>query len=50
MYHHFVGRSEQSDLHVGHAWVDSFKISGPGLSVSPKAKLTTTWGELKQQQ
>ena len=36
-----------SDLHVGHAWVNSFKISGPGLSVSPKAKLTTTWGELK---
>lgn len=39
-----------SDLHVGHAWVDSFKISGPGLSVSPRAKLATTWGQLKQQQ
>ncbi len=33
---------------VGHAWVDSFKISGPGLSVSPQAKLATTWGQLKQ--
>ena len=35
---------------VGHAWVDSFKISGPGLSVSPQAKLATTWGQLKQRQ
>ncbi len=37
-------------LRVGHAWVDSFKISGPGLSVSPQAKLATTWGQLKQRQ
>ena len=37
-------------LHVGHMWVDSFKISGPGLSVSPQAKLATTWGTLKQHQ
>ena len=35
---------------AGHAWVDSFKISGPGLSVSPQAKLATTWGQLKQRQ
>ena len=32
------------------AWVDSFKISGPGLSVSSQAKLATTWGQLKQRQ
>ena len=37
-------------LRVGHAWVDSFKISGPGLDVSPQAKLATTWGTLKQHQ
>jgi hypothetical protein len=37
-------------LRVGHAWVDSFKISGPGLSVSPQTKLATTWGKLKQHQ
>ena len=36
-------------LTVGHGSVDSFKIRGPGLSVSPQAKLTTTWGHLKQQ-
>ena len=35
-------------LRVGHAWVESFKISGPGLSVSPQTKLATTWGQLKQ--
>ncbi|RKU14778.1 hypothetical protein C6501_07730 [Candidatus Poribacteria bacterium] len=35
-------------LRVGHAWVDSFKISGPGLAVSPQTKLTTTWGKFKQ--
>lgn len=35
-------------LGVGHAWADSFKISGPGLSVSPQTKLATTWGTLKQ--
>lgn len=35
---------------VGHVWVDSFKISGPGLSVSPQTKLATTWGQLKQPQ
>ena len=39
-----------SGLRVGHVWVDSFKISGPGLSVSPQAKLATTWGKLKQRQ
>ena len=33
---------------VGHGSVDSFKIRGPGLSVSPQAKLTTTWGQLKR--
>ena len=32
---------------VGHGSVDSFKIRGPGLFVSPQAKLTTTWGKLK---
>lgn len=37
-----------NDFNVGHAWMDSFKISGPGLSVSPQAKLATTWGTLKQ--
>ena len=31
-----------------HVWADSFKISGPGLSVSPQAKLAITWGQLKQ--
>lgn len=36
------------DINVGHAWVDSFKIAGPGLSVSPQARLATTWGQLKQ--
>ncbi len=35
-------------LGVGHGRVDSLKITGPGLSVSPQAKLTTTWGQLKQ--
>ena len=35
---------------VGHGSVDSFKIRGPGLSVVPQAKLTTTWGHLKQHQ
>ena len=35
---------------VGHAWVDSFRITGPGLSVSPQTKLATTWGQLKQNQ
>ena len=35
-------------LHVGHGWVDSFKMTGPGLPVSPQTKLTTTWGTLKQ--
>ncbi len=35
-------------LHIGHMWVDSFTISGPGLAVSPQAKLATTWGKLKQ--
>ena len=37
-----------NDFNVGHAWMDSFKISGPGLSVSPQAKLATTWGYLKR--
>ena len=37
-------------LRAGHVWVDSFKISGPGLSVSPQTKLATTWGQLKQRQ
>lgn len=37
-------------LRVGHAWVDSFKISGPGLAVSSQTKLATTWGQLKQRQ
>ncbi len=41
---------ESNGLHVGHGWVDSFKIKGPGLSVAPQAKLTTTWGHLKQHQ
>ena len=35
-------------VRVGYVWADSFTISGPGLSVSPKAKLTTSWGQLKQ--
>ncbi len=37
--------------HVGSGWVNSFRISGSGLSklaVSPQAKLATTWGQLKQ--
>ena len=38
------------ELHVGSGWVDSFTISGEGLSVSPQAKLATTWGTLKQHQ
>ena len=33
---------------VGHGSVDSFKITGPGLSVSPQTKLATKWGTLKQ--
>ena len=37
-----------SGANVGSAWVDSFTISGPGLTVSPQAKFTTTWGHLKQ--
>ncbi len=37
-------------FHVGHAWVDSFKFSDQVLSVSPQAKLATTWGTLKQRQ
>ena len=37
-----------SGQRVEHGWVDSFKISGPGLSVSPQKKLATTWGTLKQ--
>ena len=37
-------------LHVGHVWVDSFRITGPGLSVSAQSKLATTWGQLKQYQ
>ncbi|MDE0638056.1 MAG: hypothetical protein OXI43_19625 [Candidatus Poribacteria bacterium] len=37
-------------VRVGHAWVDSFTISGAGLSVSPQAKLATRWGEFKKQQ
>ncbi len=32
----------------GHGWVDSFKITGLGLSVSPQAKLATRWAKLKQ--
>lgn len=44
-----IGLMIQSDsVNVGSAWVDSFTISGPGLSVSPQAKLATTWGTLKQ--
>ncbi|RKU14779.1 hypothetical protein C6501_07735 [Candidatus Poribacteria bacterium] len=39
---------QSNGVHVGSGWVDSFKISGPGLSVSPQVKLTTTWGELKR--
>ena len=35
-------------VHVGSAWIDSFTISGPGLSVSPQAKLASTWGKYKQ--
>lgn len=34
---------------VGHAWVDSFTVSGEGFSVSPQTKLATTWGEFKKQ-
>lgn len=33
---------------VCQGWVDSFKISGPNLSVSPQVKLATTWGQIKQ--
>ena len=39
---------KSNGIHVGNAWVDSFTISGPGLSVSPQAKLATTWGYLKR--
>ncbi len=39
---------ESDGFSVGHGSVDSFKIRGPGLSVSPQAKLTTTWGKFKQ--
>ena len=35
------------ELHVASGWVGSFTISGPGLAVSPQAKLATTWGTLK---
>ena len=35
-------------LDIGHVWVDSFTISGSGLTVSPQAKLATTWGHFKQ--
>ena len=37
-----------SGLGPGHGWVDSFKITGLGLSVPPQAKLATRWGKLKQ--
>lgn len=36
-------------LRVKYAWVDSFRITESVLSVSPQAKLATTWGQLKQQ-
>ena len=36
-----------NNVHVGSGWVDSFTISGSGLAVSPQAKTTTTWGQLK---
>ena len=36
------------DVNIGNAWVDTFTIEG--LAVSPKRKLTTTWGRLKQEQ
>lgn len=39
---------QSNGIEVGSAWVDSFTISGSGLSVSPQAKLATTWGEFKQ--
>ena len=39
---------EGHELNVCSGWVDSFTISGSGLAVSPQAKLTTTWGQLKQ--
>ncbi len=37
-----------SGLGPGHGWVDSFKITGLVLSVSPQAKLATRWAKLKQ--
>ncbi len=37
-----------SGIGPGHGWVDSFKITGLGLSVSPQAKLATRWAKLKQ--
>lgn len=36
------------NVNTGNAWVDTFTISG--LAVSPKRKLATTWGHLKQEQ
>ncbi len=41
---------QSNGVHVGSAWIDSFTILGPGLAVSPQAKLATTWGKLKQHQ
>lgn len=34
---------QSNGIEVGSVWVDSFRITGPGLSVSPQTKLATTW-------
>ena len=39
---------QSNGFEAGSAWVDSFTISGPGLAVSPQAKLATKWGTLKR--
>lgn len=38
---------QSNGIEIGSGWVDSFTISGPGLAVSPQAKLATTWGQFK---
>ena len=38
------------EIHVGSGWVNSFRFSRLELTVSPQAKLATTWGQLKQHQ
>ena len=40
---------EGNNHRKGRVWADAFTISGPALEVSPTAKMTTTWGYLKNQ-